>query len=487
MMKPGSSSLWRSAVNCLLLVLLLQAGGALGLSSSSSSTAPHVVATSAQSSSTSSSITATPATTTISAEESLLLGVASGDTNNNSNNDLAWNSLVGEADRAFCWGAQLEKNGQARKALAAYHEAATLYQCHLDSPEGEFGHVTCLSKNKKDNGGVSTMLAQASLRLGQLNRDAVGDPQAAVRLYQQATRLQPLAAESWDGLGQSLEAAAAAGSSSASSSLQDAVTAYRRALELEPDNMKVVFHLAVALERLEQTAEAEALLDRLRRQEAVYACLVDSWGYIRWHTRKNNPDTNLYRGTYSMLELALQATLPTAAAAGGSGGTGWICEFGVGSGRSLRMTQEIVPLDTDLHGFDTFTGLPSADGSSPAAGTYSTGGAVPNMEGRSVYFYKGLFRDTLGPFLERAGPDDFLAYANIDCDLYTSTMDVLEAMHGRIVPGTILVFGEYTGHASWRQDEFRAWRECCKRYGWKYEYLAFSLSTNQAVVRVLEA
>ena len=123
---------------------------------------------------------------------------------------------------------------------------------------------------------------------------------------------------------------------------------------------------------------------------------------------------------------------------------------------------------------------------SPYTGAYSTGGAVPNMEGRA-YFHKGLFRDTLGPFLEEAGPESFLAYANIDCDLYSSTLDVLESMHGKIIPGTVLVFDEYVGHPTWRQDEFRAWRESCKRCGWNYEYLAFSLSTKQAVVRVIEA
>jgi hypothetical protein len=38
-----------------------------------------------------------------------------------------------------------------------------------------------------------------------------------------------------------------------------------------------------------------------------------------------------------------------------------------------------------------------------------------------------------------------------------------------------------------RQDEFRAWREVCKRCNWKYEYLAFSLATKQAIVRVKDA
>ena len=148
----------------------------------------------------------------------------------------------------------------------------------------------------------------------------------------------------------------------------------------------------------------------------------------------------------------------------------------------MRFTQEILPLDTELNGFDTFTGLPQPWGNEPV-GAYSTGGTVPNMDGK-VHFHKGLFGDTIRPFLEQKGPEAFLAYANIDCDLYSSTLDILEGFHGRVVPGTILVFDEYIGHPSWRQDEFRAWRECCKRFGWKYEYLAFSLITKQAVVRV---
>jgi hypothetical protein len=138
-----------------------------------------------------------------------------------------------------------------------------------------------------------------------------------------------------------------------------------------------------------------------------------------------------------MLELAIIEAMPLIEEGG------LVCEFGVASGRSMRLTQEIVPLDIPLHGFDTFTGLPQAFLDVPA-GAYSTGGIVPNMDGK-VYFHRGLFVDTIGPFLEASNPDAFLAYANIDCDLYSSTLDVLERMHGRVVPGTILVFGQYVG------------------------------------------
>mmetsp|Transcript_39402 Transcript_39402/g.55456 ORF Transcript_39402/g.55456 Transcript_39402/m.55456 type:complete len:220 (+) Transcript_39402:264-923(+) len=219
-------------------------------------------------------------------------------------------------------------------------------------------------------------------------------------------------------------------------------------------------------------------MDALRRSEAQHSCLVDSWGYVRWHTRKFEK-VNLMRGTRDMLELALNAAMPLIHEGG------MVCEFGVASGRSIRMTQEILPLDVTIHGFDTFTGLPRAWGNEPA-GSYSTGGIIPNMEGE-VYFHKGLFGDTIPQFLAEQPKEAFLAYANIDCDLYTSTVDIFEGFYNRIVTGTILVFDEYMCHPTWRQDEFRAWRECCKRFGWSYEYLGFSLPTKQAVVRVIEA
>jgi tetratricopeptide (TPR) repeat protein len=383
--------------------------------------------------------------------------------------EMAWNTLIGQADRAFRLGIQLEKNGQPRKASASFHEAATLYQCYLDS-ESEFGHVTSLSQEDSQ-----AILAYACMRLAFLNLDALGDPKAAARLYKEASAIDPFpSAESFDGIGQALEAAFGG------QHLEDAIEQYRKALELAPERQESQFHVAVASDRLQQSDQSEEIFERLRRDESKCSCLVDSWGYVRWHTRKiPNDSLYLYRGTRDIMEVALNAALPLIEQGG------LVCEFGVGSGRSLRMAQDILPLDARIHGFDTFTGLPQAWGTEPI-GTYSTGGVAPNMEGK-VTFHRGLFRDTIGPFLKEQEESTFLAYANVDCQLYSSTLDILEGFHGYIVPGTILIFDEYICHPSWRYDEFRAWRECCKRFGWKYEYLAFSLSTKQAVVRLTTA
>ncbi|KAL3911399.1 MAG: hypothetical protein SGILL_007298, partial [Bacillariaceae sp.] len=353
---------------------------------------------------------------------------------------ITWNSVVGEADRAFRRGTQLDKSGQPRLASGDFHQAATLYQCFLDLPEN-FGHVTSL-----DEDDCRAVLSYTMVRLGFLNVDALSDPKAAVRLYTMAAQIDPFpSAVSFKGIGTALEAAG--GNSKDLQHLEKAVENYRVALESD-QKASIFYYLAVALERLGQTEESEPILETMQRSEAPASCLVDSWGYVRWHMRKTPPELlNLHRGTRDMLKLALDAAMPLIERQRQSNSQGLVCEFGVGSGRSLRMTQEILPLDMEIHGFDTFTGLPQAWGSEPA-GAYSTGGIVPNMEGE-VYFHKGLFSDTIAPFLEELDDDAFLAYANIDCDLYTSTLDILEAFHGRIVEGTIIVFDEYICHPTW--------------------------------------
>ena len=164
---------------------------------------------------------------------------------------------------------------------------------------------------------------------------------------------------------------------------------------------------------------------------------------------------------------------------------GLVCEFGVSTGRSLRMIAEMLPSDVRIYGFDTFTGLPQAWGNEPQ-GTYSTGGVVPYIA-PNVDLEVGLFADTIPKFLgAKEHKKDFLAFCNIDCDLYSSTRDVLENIQPRVVEGTILIFDEYIAHPGWRRDEFRAFRESCKRFGWTYEYLGFSLGSKQAIVRILK-
>ena len=153
-------------------------------------------------------------------------------------------------------------------------------------------------------------------------------------------------------------------------------------------------------------------------------------------------------------------------------------EFGVRFGASIRQIAALAR--QDVHGFDSFQGLPE-DWHRESRGSYTTGGVLPEVP-ENVFLHAGWFEDTLPRFLERH--PGAVRFINIDCDLYSSTATVLELLADRIGPGTVIVFDEYLGYEHWREDEFRAFQEAVARRGWAYELLCFSFSTKQVAVRI---
>lgn len=158
---------------------------------------------------------------------------------------------------------------------------------------------------------------------------------------------------------------------------------------------------------------------------------------------------------------------------------GLLAEFGVRRGTSIR----VLAGETDeiLHGFDSFVGLPEG-WVKAEAGVLTTGGELPEVPA-NVTLHAGWFEDSLPPFLAaHPGP---LRFANIDCDIYSSTRTVLRALAGRIDPGTILLFDELVGNRTWRQDEYKALTEFAAEFGMEWEVLAINLPNKQVCVRVV--
>ena len=107
--------------------------------------------------------------------------------------------------------------------------------------------------------------------------------------------------------------------------LDRAIEAYGEAMTLKSGSYRVSFDLAVALERTGAQEEAEKIMEKLRRGGSDANSLVDSWGYVRWHTRKVEAvELNLHRGTRAMLQLALNHAWELIHEA-----NGLVCEFGV--------------------------------------------------------------------------------------------------------------------------------------------------------------
>jgi len=162
---------------------------------------------------------------------------------------------------------------------------------------------------------------------------------------------------------------------------------------------------------------------------------------------------------------------------------GSILEFGVYKGDSIRAIADWSR--RPVHGFDSFEGLPEDwVGTGELQGRFNARGRLPKVPA-NVTLHAGWFDDTLPPFL--AGNPDPVAFVNIDCDLYSSTKTILEALSERIRPGTIISFDdEYFNYHGWQRHEFKAFQEFVQAKGVRYEYLGFTATGGTIALRILE-
>jgi hypothetical protein len=128
-----------------------------------------------------------------------------------------------------------------------------------------------------------------------------------------------------------------------------------------------------------------------------------------------------------------------------------------------------------VYGFDSFEGLPETwarPDMTFRAGTFDVHGMLPVVR-PNVVLVRGWFDATLPPFLaEHSG--ESVALLHIDCDLYSSTKTVLEALAPRFRPGTVVVFDELINYPNYEAHEWRAWWEIVDRYGLPFEWLAMN-------------
>jgi hypothetical protein len=236
-----------------------------------------------------------------------------------------------------------------------------------------------------------------------------------------------------------------------------------QAAQVAPTDPAARFHLGVVwgLVAPEAAARHHAVLP----PEAV--AWRDSWQFV---LAARDGRTRFFGSTAATLRYA--ASLARV--------EGLVVELGVRFGTSLGLLHAAV--EQDVHGFDTFSGLPEAWHEVPA-GAYSTGGHVPDL-GPGVHLHRGLFADTLPPFVAEHGHP--LRLVHVDCDLYSAAAGALEALSPRVVPGTVLVFDEYLMNPRWREDEHKALMDVGLRHRWAWRYAAFSLFSHQAVVVVEE-
>ena len=251
----------------------------------------------------------------------------------------------------------------------------------------------------------------------------------------------------------------------ASGRKQDAIAAYRTAIEREPnaaayfnmhatrydDPTRAIETLALALECQPDHVEARFFLSTLLHDKGLLATLpdecafmVDSYRFTREHSAAKH-----FGDTFDLLRYAIdQAEVE-----------GDVIELGVRRGTTTRFLASLCP---HVHGFESEESPPEVPG--------------------NVTLHVGLSEETLPKWTgERP-----LRLLHLNCNVYSSAAEGLDHLARFIIPGTVVVFDKYLCDPRWRDEEHGAWVEAAVRDGWSYEYLAFSLFTKQAALIVVE-
>lgn len=145
----------------------------------------------------------------------------------------------------------------------------------------------------------------------------------------------------------------------------------------------------------------------------------------------------------------------------------WL-EFGVGTGTTLRLLSQ-ARAPRPVYGFDWFQGLP--EDWVPDYGMVKGSFAMPQPEGlpENAKLVLGLFEDTVEDFLAaHPGPVEL---AHIDCDIYSSTVTVLNALTDRLSAGSVLVFDELFYYPQRENHEVKAFYEWLQRTGWAFAWI----------------
>jgi Macrocin-O-methyltransferase (TylF) len=150
---------------------------------------------------------------------------------------------------------------------------------------------------------------------------------------------------------------------------------------------------------------------------------------------------------------------------------GLVCEFGVCTGTSTNLMAEALK-PREVFGFDSFEGFPTdwviGDVRVPKDML-----AVDETKLRfsdNVRLVKGFFSESLPGFL--ASHQGAVAAAHIDCDTYSSTVDILKNIKSRLQVGSWIVFDEIIGDMGLENEMKAVWDELTCA-GFQFEWLAW--------------
>jgi len=155
-------------------------------------------------------------------------------------------------------------------------------------------------------------------------------------------------------------------------------------------------------------------------------------------------------------------------------------EFGVWQGAATRYWCNLLKhSDSELHGFDSFEGLPEVWNTQFPKGAFDVDGKIPKIDDPRVHFHKGWIEDTLSQWQPPTGFDQL--FINLDLDIYSSTKTALTYLEPLIVPGTLIYFDEFAD----REHELKAFDEYINLTGQQFEIVGANPIVQLVVFRRL--
>ena len=159
---------------------------------------------------------------------------------------------------------------------------------------------------------------------------------------------------------------------------------------------------------------------------------------------------------------------------------GLYLEFGVFKGASIRYIAKKNP-DKEVHGFDSFQGLPEPWAHNPE-GAFTTHGKLPKVPA-NVQLWTGYFEDSLPQWAK--SHDRIIAFLHIDCDLRSSTKTILDHLAKNIRHGTVIVFDDYFNFPGWEQDGHAVLIDFLEKNKLSAEYIGYGFKELALIIRPL--
>ena len=146
-------------------------------------------------------------------------------------------------------------------------------------------------------------------------------------------------------------------------------------------------------------------------------------------------------------------------------------EFGVSSGSTINYIANFA--NGPVYGFDTFTGLPEKWRDGYDQGAFTTHGNLPPVR-ENVVLIKGMFQDTLNPFLESQKRK--ISFLHIDSDLYSSAKFILNSVRDYLDRNCIVVFDELVNYPGFDgpNGELRAFYEFLQENDVRYTWIGMN-------------